>query len=143
MKYILFLLVFPFFAVYGNTVQLTKELCQIEETQNYSDQNIRKAAAALTHRNYRVLFSAMRVLIQAGRRCPEVTPALMNSALVIYLFRWTGVVGVAIFVIYAWFSPPPKQLSFLRAFSLRAGKKAPYDQGGSGYLRRKVERCLI
>ena len=79
MKYILFLLVFPFFAVYGNTVQLTKELCQIEETQNYSDQNIRKAAAALTHRHYRVRFAAMRVLIQAGKRCPEATPALLDT----------------------------------------------------------------
>ena len=79
MKYILFLLVFPLFAVYGNTVQLTKELCQIEETQNYSDQNIRKAAAALTHRHYRVRFAAMRILIQAGKRCPEATPALLDT----------------------------------------------------------------
>ena len=38
---------------------------------------------------------------------------VLASALVIYLFGWTGVVGVAIFVIYAWFSPPPKQRTFL------------------------------
>ena len=38
---------------------------------------------------------------------------VIASALVIYLFRWTGVVGVAIFVIYAWFSPPLKQRPFL------------------------------
>ena len=38
---------------------------------------------------------------------------VIASALVIYLFRWTGVVGVALFVIYAWFSPPLKQRPFL------------------------------
>ena len=38
---------------------------------------------------------------------------VLASALVIYLFRWTGVVGVALFVIYAWFSPPLKQRPFL------------------------------
>ena len=38
---------------------------------------------------------------------------VIASALVIYLFRWTGVVGVALFVIYAWFSPPLKQRTFL------------------------------
>ena len=34
---------------------------------------------------------------------------VIASALVIYLFRWTGVVGVALFVIYAWFSPPKQK----------------------------------
>ena len=38
---------------------------------------------------------------------------VIASALVIYLFRRTGVVGVALFVIYAWFSPPLKQRPFL------------------------------
>ena len=38
---------------------------------------------------------------------------VIASALVIYLFRWTGVVGVALFVIYAWFSPPLKQRPLL------------------------------
>ena len=38
---------------------------------------------------------------------------VIASALVIYLFRWTGVVGVALFVIYAWFSPLLKQRPFL------------------------------
>ena len=38
---------------------------------------------------------------------------VIASALVIYLFRWPGVVGVALFVIYAWFSPPLKQRPFL------------------------------
>ena len=38
---------------------------------------------------------------------------VVASGLVIYLFRWTGVVGVALFVIYAWFSPPLKQRPFL------------------------------
>ncbi len=38
---------------------------------------------------------------------------VIASALVIYLFRWTGVVGVAIFVICAWFSPSLKQRPFL------------------------------
>ena len=37
----------------------------------------------------------------------------LASALVIYLFKWTGVIGVAIFVLYAWFSPPTKQKSLL------------------------------
>lgn len=37
---------------------------------------------------------------------------VLASALVIYLFGWTGVIGVAIFVLYAWFSPP-KQKSLL------------------------------
>ena len=34
---------------------------------------------------------------------------VLASALVIYLFRWTGVVGVTIFVLYAWFSPPKQK----------------------------------
>ena len=38
---------------------------------------------------------------------------VLASALVIYLFGWTGVIGVAIFVIYAWFSPPPKQTTLV------------------------------
>ena len=38
---------------------------------------------------------------------------VVASTLVIYLFRWTGVVGVALFVVYAWFSPPLKQRPFL------------------------------
>ena len=38
---------------------------------------------------------------------------VVASGLVIYLFRWTGVVGVALFVIYAWFFPPLKQRPFL------------------------------
>lgn len=37
----------------------------------------------------------------------------LASALVIYLFRWTGVLGVAFIVLYAWFSPPPKQKPLL------------------------------
>ncbi len=79
MKLLLLLLTFSCLAVYGNAVQLTKELCQIEETQNYSDKNLRKAAAALTHRNYRVRFSAMRILIQAGKKYPQATPALLDT----------------------------------------------------------------
>lgn len=38
---------------------------------------------------------------------------VLASALMIYLMGWTGVIGVALFVVYAWFSPPPKQKTLL------------------------------
>lgn len=34
---------------------------------------------------------------------------VLASALVIYLFKWTGVISVVLFTIYACCSPPPKQ----------------------------------
>ena len=78
MKHILFLLLLPFIATCGNPVQPIKELCLIEENQDYSSSNISKAVSALSHRNIRVRFAAMQVLIQAGKKCPAATPALMS-----------------------------------------------------------------
>ena len=51
---------------------------------------------------------------------------VLAAALLIYLFGWTGVIGVAIFVIYAWFSPP-KQKTLL-------GQVAEGAQTGCGLI---------
>lgn len=34
---------------------------------------------------------------------------VLGSALVIYLFKWMGVISVALFIIYAVCAPPPKR----------------------------------
>ena len=33
----------------------------------------------------------------------------VGAALVIYLFKWMGVISVALFIIYAIYAPPPKR----------------------------------
>ena len=47
---------------------------------------------------------------------------ILGSALVIYLFGWTGVVGVAIFLIYAICSETPKETTPLQG--LKEGIKS-------------------
>ena len=48
-----------------------------------------------------------------GNIAATLIALVLASALVIYLMGWVGVVGVALFVIYAYFSPPPQRTTVL------------------------------
>ncbi len=61
---------------------------------------------------------------------------ILASALMIYLMGWPGVVGVAIFVIYAWFSPPPKRTTVL-------GQAADAWRAGCGIIMLAVIALLL
>lgn len=61
---------------------------------------------------------------------------ILASALMIYLMGWIGVIGVALFVVYAWFSPPPKRTTVL-------GQAADAWKAGCGIIMLAVIALLL
>ena len=61
---------------------------------------------------------------------------VLASALVIYLMGWTGVIGVTLFVVYAWFSPPSRRTTVL-------GQAADAWKAGCGIIMLAVIALLL
>lgn len=77
--------------------------------------------------------------MSSGSNCDTATTLIalvLASALVIYLFGWTGVGGVLFFFLYAWFSPPPKQKTLL-------GQVAENAETGCGIIMRIIIVLLL